>query len=35
MKPYFTAAMKKNGKDVENWAGQMSQKSVKKSIYNK
>ena len=35
MKPYFTAAMAENGKNVERWAGQTSQKSIKKSIYNK
>ena len=34
-KPYFTAAMAKNGKDVEKWAGQMSQKTINNSPYAK
>jgi len=33
MKPYFSAAMSKNGKDTEKWAGQMSEKAIKGSVY--
>lgn len=35
MKPYFTAAMTKNGKNTEKWAGQMSEKAIKGSIYSR
>ena len=34
-KPYFTAAMAKNGKDVEKWAGQTPQKTINNSPYAK
>lgn len=35
LKPYFSAAMAKNGKDVEKWSGQMSEKAIKNSPYAK
>lgn len=35
MKPYFSAAMSKNGKDTEKWAGQMSEKNIKGSVYTR
>lgn len=34
-KPYFAAAIAKNGKNVEKWSGQMSEKAIKNSVYAK
>jgi len=34
-KPYFSAAIAKNGNNVEKWSGQMSEKAIKNSAYAK
>ena len=33
LKPYFSAAIAKNGSNVEKWSGQTSEKAIKDSAY--